>query len=196
VSSGIHATVDRGAHAVTVRAEDNLMPFIETFLQEGALVVRVRPSVAIAPTRRIDVTITTETLAALSLSGGASGLASFGGAHDDFIATLSGGSELTLSKLDARVLTVDASGGSRALVSGTAESLTLTASGGSHLDTIGTPVSNARVDASGGSELRVRVSGQVTGALSGGSALYVFGGGSAAAVSASGGSTVAVGVDP
>lgn len=188
LSSGVVATVDTGMRAVTVTGDDNLLQYLETFVQNDTLVVRVRPSVALLPRTTLRAAITNDLVQGLTTSGGAVGVAMATPA-DTFRIQASGGSRATVSGVSCQSLPIDASGGSTVTVNGAATHVRPTVSGGSTVLTRDTSAIDAVVNVSGGSTCTVRATGSVTGEVSGASHLIVFGGGSID-VDRSGASTV------
>lgn len=191
LASGFTGTVDPGMRRVELTADDNLLPWLETVVENGTLYVRVQPGAAIHPLTNLRVAITNDVLEGISLSGGST----FVGAAtpiDTFHVTASGGSRAHVTGLMSQELVLDASGASSITVEGSASSVRAVASGGSTVLTRDTSATTASIDGSGASSLTVRATGAVSGQLSGASHLVVFGNG-AITVSTSGGSTISRG---
>ena len=190
VASGIHATVTRGAPAVTLTGDDNLLPLIETVVEGDTLHVRLVPNTVAWNHLELTAEVQGEVLEGVHASGSATvegDATPTRGAP--FVLDASGSSHVDLGALDATEVQVNASGASVVTLEGVADALTVSASGASTVDTRALPVDRAHIDASGSSELDVTVRVSVDGALSGASRLELAGG-AHANVAATGGSTV------
>lgn len=191
VGSGIHATVTRGAPAVTLTGDDNLLPLIETVVEGETLHVRLRSDLVAWNHLELTAQVQGEVLEGVHASGAATvdGDATTTRTAP-FPVEASGSSRVTLGALDASEVLVTASGASTVTLEGLAERLTVRASGSSTVDTRALPVDHANVDASGASTLELTARAKVQGSLSGSSRLEL-GGGASTDVAASGGSTIA-----
>lgn len=191
LGSGIRAQLGPGQRHVELRADDNVAPLVESYVEAETLVVRVKRSVAVAPGRTLEATITNDLFEGLVASGG-SRVAMTATPVPRFPLEASGGSEVTVAGLSSDELVIEASGGSDVRLSGAASTGAVTASGGSELALVDVPLASLHVAASGGSRIAARVSGSVTGSASGGSTI-VISGTPVNSVSTSGGSTVRLG---
>jgi hypothetical protein len=152
-SFGIRVSITIGdPAAVEVRAQNNLLPIIETVVASDTL--RIRSTKEFATSEGVEVVITTPQLDGIVLSGGSRGTVQ-GLAADAFDAELSGGSVLTAT--------------------GTAGTMNLATSGGSVAELEGLTAGTVTVDVSGGSRTEIRATDAVSGSASGGSNVTVFG---------------------
>jgi hypothetical protein len=191
VASGIHAAVTIGPRkAVHVEADENVLPLVETRVEDGTLHVGFKPNSNLRNSGEVTVTAQTPELHDIAGSGGATIRASLTKANESALAG-SGGSEIHVRGVDATRLIANASGGSVLQVAGRAGSLELKLAGGSHFDGPQLEARDVEVKGSGGAIAEVRATGQVRGSLSGGSEMHVRGG-ARASVSTSGGSEVSV----
>ena len=150
---GTRVTISIGATpSVQVRAQENILPIIETKVRGGVL--EISSTESYSTTRGVEVTIVTAAIDMIDLSGGAQGEAS-GIAADTLEITLSGGAGLTAGG-SCSDLKLDVSGGAQA-----------------HLSDLET--TDATVSLSGGARGEVNASGRVTGDASGGAHLSVQG---------------------
>lgn len=168
ISGGLHADIVAGpAGDVIVRGDDNLLQHIVTEVVGGRL--EVWPdSWFVDSLDSTGVAFTVPGLRSIEASGGSS-----------------------VRSLDMAVasLSVEASGGSRALLTGQATRLDLEASGGSGIDARDLLAETVTLDVSGGSGARVNATNQVSGDASGGSNVYVQGT-ATVDIDSSGGSTI------
>jgi hypothetical protein len=170
VDLGVLADVEVGeATSVLISGDANLIPDIETRVEDGVLVVGTWLD-GFDPSLPLRLAVTTPYLE-IARAAGASDLEVFG-------------AEVSVS-FEARA--VERSAIHLAGAGGPALAATL--EGGSHLEASNFPAGEAAVSLGGGSVAELRVSGEVTGTLSGGSDLRIYGGGNCSLVTASGDST-------
>jgi hypothetical protein len=152
-SAGIGTSVQIGpAGTIEVRAQENILPNIVTEVANGTL--RLHSAHSYTTSEKVEVVITTPSLAGVVLSGGSVG-------------------RIEGFRQDA--LEIEVSGGSRLTAIGEATALDLNMSGGSvaTLDDLSTRT--IKVAASGGSRATVRASERVDGSASGGTSITVIG---------------------
>jgi len=174
VGSAITASIIPGSRSLTLRADENLLPLIETKVDGDTLVIDLAPGKRIDRFTTLQATITNDVLEGVTASGAAivTGTAT---ATTDFPLTISGASRTTIDSISSTSVTVDASGASAATLEGAATSAKLTGSGASSIDLRQLPVSTAQLELSGGSQLRAQVSSHVGGSLSGASSATIIG---------------------
>jgi hypothetical protein len=191
VSAGIRATVEIGRRkAVHIDADDAVLPLVVTEVEDGELKIHYKPNANVRGEHRVQVSVQTPQLHAVSASGGSIVRASFTRADRSDVEA-SGGSEVSVRGVDAGKLGLQASGGSILEVSGRADAVHLQLSGGSQLHGRDFSARDADVQGSGGSQAELKATGTIRGGLSGGSQLHVTGGASTR-VATSGGSEVSV----
>jgi len=191
VAGGIRATIEIGPRRpVHVEADDELLPLVETRVQDGTLHVGFKPNTRWSGDRRVVVTVQTPRLRAVGASGGSIVRATFTRA-DDSAVDASGGSQVRGRGIDAAKLSVHGAGGCVLDLAGRADLMELEMSGGTQLHGRDLAVKDVDLQASGGSEGELRANGRIRGSLSGGSELHVRGG-ARARVATSGGSSVEV----
>jgi len=191
VASGIRATVSIGSRrSVHVEADKDVLPLVETRVDDGTLHVGFKPHSQLRNTGDVTVSVQTPELRAIAGSGGAVVKGTMTKA-DEAGLSASGGSELHVRSVDARTLVAKASGGGVLQVAGRADTVELQLSGGSHFDGPQLEAHDVHVEGSGGAVAELRATGNVRGTLSGGSEMHVRGG-ARASVATSGGSEVSV----
>lgn len=134
--------------ALTIAAEENLLPYLITEVNNGQLVIRTLPGVGLSTNRPIRYYLTVTDLTAISLSGAGS-IHSESLPVQDLDITLSGLGSLNLAGLQAESLDINISGSGSANVSGTAEQLTVNISGAGGFDGADLETSTAKVEISG-----------------------------------------------
>lgn len=141
VGGGLRVIVKAGSPvSVSLSAQPNLLPLIETDVEDGQLVVNIA-SPGLSSSQPITLTATVPDLHSLTLSGGANG-------------TL----ELTASDLN-----LDVSGGARLEATGQVMNLVLTASGGADARLTTLVAQSATVTMSGGSRAEMSVVSELSG---------------------------------
>lgn len=188
VHNGLTVSLGIGAPSLTVRTDDNLLGYVETYVDGDTLIVRERPNTSIFATVT-EVMLTNPQLEGVEVSGG-SHLVAVATPASEFRYTVSGGSHADVSGIAAGWTRLDASGGSHVTASGTTTDLVLVDSGGSHVAAAGFTATNATIGVSGGSHLDLTVSSSVAGDVSGGSQVTLYGRPANAQVSVSGGSVL------
>ena len=146
--------VDVGpADSVTVEAEDNLLPLLETRVDNGRLTLGTKRNVNISPTRPIRYLVTTNDLTAIGVSGSG---------------------KFFVNGVDTRQLTTSISGSGSAILSGRADEARLSISGSGNYDASGLACRTAEVSISGSGGATVNASDRVSAHISGsGSVRYL-----------------------
>ena len=127
--------VERGdKDSLTVEAEDNVLPLLETTVKDGKLTLSPKNNSNISPTRPIVYRITTKQLDGVSISGS-------GSVH--------------AAKVDAKTFSIAVSGSGKVSASGKADSLKIAISGSGSTDTSNLPVASARIAVSGSGKVTV-----------------------------------------
>ena len=174
VSGAGSLTITQGtSEALTIRAEDNLLPMLQSTVRNGKLTLAPSPGTPISPTKPIEYDLTVEQLAELDMSGAAD--ASATGLHaDQLTVDVSGSGGTRLDQVTASALTVRLSGSGSASASGQAPQQTVAISGSGSYEAPGLASQRAVVDVSGSGSCSLRVSDRLTATVSGsGSVRYV-----------------------
>ncbi|HET6744409.1 MAG TPA: DUF2807 domain-containing protein [Candidatus Limnocylindria bacterium] len=153
VGDGIRLRATIGSPlSVEVDAPDEILPIIETAVEDATL--RVRALDAFRTAEPVEVSVVAPQLEGIALSGGSPG---------------------EVAGLDQPSLAVSLSGGARLTAIGIVEDLQAQLSGGAQGMFGELPNARAAVSVSGGSQVDLRTSEQVFGSASGGSMLNVTG---------------------
>jgi len=212
VCCGFELTLTLGtSDSVRVEGDDNLIDNVAFDRVGNRLEIEWDdPGLIYVPTAAMHITLELEELSKLEVSGGSmvnvgaqttDGPLSVdlsGGSRGSVVSSeagsvtlgLSGGSQLEIGEVTAEEVSLDVSGGSQLEISaGATPTLVALVSGASQLRVSDFASVDATVDISGGSTVQLQASGNVTGAVSGGSQFDVSGG-AEVDVENSGGSTV------
>ncbi|MBX3242948.1 MAG: DUF2807 domain-containing protein [Acidobacteria bacterium] len=138
--------------SISVEAEDNLLPFIETEVDGENLTIR--SSKNLKPTRPMKILISVQNIEHLKTSGASS---------------------VSVESVNNSSLTVDVSGASKAVFSGTTGELNIEVSGASNINTADLLSQNATVDASGASKASVNSAQSLKAKSSGASSIRYSG---------------------
>jgi hypothetical protein len=166
IASGLKATVKPGPASVRVSGDENVLPLIETEVEGGRLVARVKRGQNLRG-GNVQLTITTPKVTAVSASGGGH-LEAEASASERFSAKASGGSQVRVRGVDARQLQVESSGGSQVTLAGRADTVDVDASGGALVHARELEMATLTVDASGGTIVEAGPSKRLEADLSGG----------------------------
>jgi hypothetical protein len=205
VSGGIRGEVQIGKQHVELEADDNVLPLVETVIDDGILVVRFKPHQWLNTRTPVVVHVTAPSIDALESSGGsglkadmghaeepaspATGGARMRGALEELAIESSGGGDVQAHNVSVKKLKAEVSGGGALILDGSADDVKLSMSGGSRCKGEKLQARVVRIRASGGSTARLAASESVNGSASGGSVIHVRGN-PQTHVSSSGGSTV------
>lgn len=140
------------AAAVHIRAEDNLVPLVETNVRGGWLVIESPPNTTLSPTRTIEITVTMPELAEIKLSG--AGL-------------------IQADSVTAASLTTSIGGSGNVILSGSVDRQTVDVSGAGTYDAYELASREATVNLSGTGNVLLYVSATLKATVSGiGNVLY------------------------
>jgi hypothetical protein len=166
--SGIgNLTIRQGdSPSLSVTADDNLLPFIETETSGKKLTIGTKSGFNLKPSKPITITLTVPKLERLSVSG-AGNAAADKLSGENLTVKLSGAGNATLREVTCKTLSISLSGAGNAVLTGTAEKATATISGAGEIDASGFKVASAEVKVSGAGnaavwateELKAKVSG-------------------------------------
>jgi hypothetical protein len=139
---------------LTVRADDNILPLLESDISGKKLILRTRSGFDLQPKTPITYTLTVPKLTKLSITGS-------GGARaeqlsgDALAVNITGSGKATLAGVEYKSLTIRLTGSGNATVSGTAETVTTRISGSGEINAEGLKVKTAEVRVSGSGNARV-----------------------------------------
>ncbi len=152
--------------SLSVTADDNVLPLLETETDGGKLTISTKSRVSLRPKTKISYTLTVPRLSAISVSG-AGNVTAQQLTTGALTVKLSGAGTANLSNVACKSLTLNLSGAGSAKLSGTTERLTVKLSGAGDIDGAGLKATAADVQISGAGhanvwateELKARVSG-------------------------------------
>lgn len=162
--------------ALTIEAEDNLLPDLKTQIDRGTLEIFYQKTGErhVNPTRPVVITITVKTLKDVDFSS-AGELTIDGLQTDDLFVSLSGAGNLKLVDIKVRELSVNLSGAGSLTASGTTDSLDVNISGFGGFDGANLHGSNADVHISGAGSATVWVDDELDAEISGAGSVNYYG---------------------
>ncbi len=154
------------ATSLSVTADDNVLPAIETETVNGKLTLRTKSRTTLRTKTKIAYTLTVPKLEAITVSGAGNVKVAKMDA-DALTVKLSGAGNAHLSNLTCKALTVNVSGAGTANLAGTTDKLTLRLSGAGGIEAAALKANSADVNISGAGkatvwaadDLKARVSG-------------------------------------
>jgi hypothetical protein len=193
VSDALQVTVTVAAGVkpgVKISGDDNLVPFVEAFVEDGTLVVRLEADSRISPKQPLRAEVVAGELDEIKASGVARVEIKGAEKVGRFIADASGAANVSVEGLESSEAMASASGTSQIVLSGSAASLKVDASGASQIKAQSFAVDDADVLISGASSVTLQATESITGDVSGASQLEVHGSPAKQTVSISGASKV------
>jgi hypothetical protein len=175
---------------VKISGDDNLVPFVESFVEDGKLVLRLEADSSISPKLPLRAEVVAGELDEVKASGAARVEMKGADKVDRFTADVSGAAQVSVEGIESSQATASASGASQIMLSGSAASLKVDASGAGKIKAQSFAVEDADVSISGASSVTLRATKSITGDVSGASQLEVHGSPARNTVSISGASRV------
>ncbi len=189
VGAAIRVTVEIGPRGpIEVRADDNVLPLVETSVEGGRLHIGMKPVVGFKGETEIEVHVRAPAIRYLGASGAAEIVADVQ-RGDGLEIEASGAARVRVKGIDVAQLDASGSGGSEIELTGAAQKANLEMSGATRVVAAKLEAREVSVQASGGSRGQVRASDTIRGQVSGASNLRVFGK-AAARVKTSGASSI------
>lgn len=155
-----------GTESLAVEAEDNILPLLETKVENGVLRLGIQRNVSLRTTRPIRYRVTVKDLTGVGISGSGniravaidtdklsaeisgSGSADFAGRADDLALRISGSGSYDAGKLHSKSVRVNISGSGDAVVNAS-DRLDATVSGSGSVRYAGTPTVEKHISGSG-----------------------------------------------
>jgi hypothetical protein len=152
----VHITRDN-REELRITVEDNLLPYFQTKVVDGVLVIYLNPPVALRPTQPIALDLSVKDLQEIRLSGAATIDAPHLEAAQ-FSVALTGAGNVTMADFDAQRLTVWMPGAGNVMISGRVDEqdITLAGSGQYQAGTLTSTNAAIRIDGVGSADLQVR----------------------------------------
>jgi hypothetical protein len=140
--------------AVVVEAEDNIVPLIETKVENNQLVIGLKNNTSISTTKPIRVHVTMKSLDAITLGGSGS---------------------VTASNLNGDAIKLDLSGSGNINLSGTVQSANITLGGSGNVTCDQLKANSVKVEVSGSGNAKVYASDSLEARISGSGSIHYSG---------------------
>ncbi|MFN2148722.1 MAG: head GIN domain-containing protein [Anaerolineales bacterium] len=161
--------------ALTVKAEDNLLPYIETLMRGNTLLIRVEPGANFQTNRSIDFTLTVTELTDLSVSSsGDISASALDGSRCSVDISSSGSIDLDAVNCTTLTVSISSSGGVN-IASGYVEQQSIRISSSGDYDARDVEGRDADITISSSGSATVRSSDRLTGTISSSGNIYYFG---------------------
>jgi hypothetical protein len=161
--------------SLVIEAEDNILPLIESSVQNGKLTIGLKPNTSISTMRGIRYTITVKSLTGVETSGSADITVTNTARADTFDAATSGSGAITLSDVQATTLNVHTSGSGNIDASGKVDTASITTSGSGNLSGANLQCASANATTSGSGNITLWVTGSLTARTSGSGNVKYYG---------------------
>ena len=161
--------------SLVIEAEDNILPLIETNVQNGQLSIGLKPNTSISTMRGIRYTITAKSLSGVETSGSADVTVANSAHADTFTATTSGSGAIQLSDVQAANLNVRTSGSGNIDAAGKVDTAGITTSGSGNFSGGNLQCATATATTSGSGNVTLWVTGSLTARTSGSGHVRYYG---------------------
>jgi len=167
--------IEQGSReALTIEAEDNLLPVLTSEVQNGTLTLSSKRGMSIQPTKPIRYHLQVKDLSGLEISG--SGKAQMEKLEGDSLhLRISGSGDVTIQEIDVNELGVTISGSGEVQAAGTADKLSVNVSGSGTCRLEDLQSQQAEVTISGGGDITVWVEEQLDVRVSGSGNVSYYG---------------------
>ncbi|HEY6977077.1 MAG TPA: head GIN domain-containing protein [Chitinophagaceae bacterium] len=162
---------------ITLKGDENILPYVETFVKDGRLKIKVKDFTIIRPKLSITVHVSMTTINSVSQSGSGS-ITGEGNFSNDgetgFSMSGSGKIKLGFEKFGNAAISMSGSG-SVELKGNISNNLSVHQSGSGHVDCEDAPSTNVSVQISGSGNTRINATKEITAHISGSGSVYYTG---------------------
>jgi len=155
-----------GSESLTIQAEDNLLPLLDSNVSGGTLEIGPTPNAQVIPTKPIEYDLTVKQLQGVEVTGATDVKASSLDA-DQLNLTVTGASHMNLGRVTTGSLTVDVTGSGEVDLSGQAPKQTITISGSGKYLASNLASEQATVEVTGAGDCELRVSSHLSATITG-----------------------------
>lgn len=176
-SMNVHL-IKGGDHAVEIQGEENIIPYIETYVNDGKLIVKYTDDVNINTRRDVTVTVTLPELQEVDItgSGDITGETKFTG-NDEIELGITGSGNMRLN-LDAPAIEAKITGSGDIYLSGNTRDIKCSTTGSGKIDATELKAENAVVKTFGSGNIHVFASVKLDATVNGSGDITYKGGGS------------------
>jgi len=168
-------TIEQGDHeALTIEAEDNILPLIRTEVRNGRLEIGIRRGTSIQPTREIRYHLTMRDIHAIEVEGSAD-VESAGIQTDALTLRLAGSTDARIDRFAGDRLTVRISGSGTCSIAGDVTDQRVEIEGSGEYSAAHLASETAAVDVAGSGDATVRVAQTLTVSIAGSGDVQYYG---------------------
>lgn len=157
------------ATTITVEADENILPYIETKVKDGKLIIKVKDMITIKPSVNVKVHVSMKTISAINQSG--SGSISGSGDFTNDVKTkfnISGSGSINLAFAKFNGASINMSGsGAIELKGSIAQNLEVSQSGSGRVNCLQAPCENVIANLTGSGNIKVNATKSISGHISG-----------------------------
>ena len=196
VSLGVHARVELrqdGAEGLTITGDDNIVPLIETVVDNGALKIRWAGKGSYSASyQKLEIVVTAKSIDGLTV-GGSGKIHAAQLAAGDLRATIAGSGGINIDQLDAKTLRVNIAGSGDLAAAGRVDQLDVTVAGSGDLKAPKLESRTAKVSIMGSGDATVWATETLNATVAGSGDVKYFGKPHVSRTVAGSGSVVAAG---
>lgn len=165
------------SNSITVEADANLLPYIETTVENGKLVIKPKDNINLKSEKKLTVYVSMTRINSLQQSGsgemtGKGEFTNDGTSH----LSVSGSGNIKLNQVKFNDIDLAVSGsGNIELQSGTAKDITASVSGSGNIDCSNVAVENANIRVSGSGHIKVNADKSIDASISGSGVVFYKG---------------------
>ena len=159
---------------ITLKGEENILPYIETEIKGNTLKIQFKKNVNVRTTRRLTVTVTFEDIEKLSL-GGSGNVSSTDLIKSDNLKVSIGGSGNIEAEVDAENLKASIAGSGNIRLTGNAGELKCSIAGSGDIKAYGLQTDTTRASIAGSGSVRVSVKTRIKASIAGSGSVYYKG---------------------
>ncbi len=165
------------SNSITVQGDENILPYIETFVKDGKLTIRVKDLVTIKPSMETKVKVSMKTINTITQSGSGS-ITGNGDFMNEGKANIgisgSGNIRLSFAKFNEAEIKMSGSG-SLELTGNIMQSLDVSQSGSGRINCLNAPSANVFARVSGSGNMKVNATKMISAHVSGSGKIYYTG---------------------
>ncbi len=173
VSGGITLRGSLGARAVKIRADENLVQYIDVTVENEVLLVKKKSAASPTKFKAFEVVVANEVFEGVTAESGAS-VELAASRVESFVINLASGADARVSGIDSTSVNATVEAAATLMASGKAKNGRVTATGGATVDCNDLPLEALEIEVSS-AELKARVSETVTGSVTAGGSVFLSG---------------------
>lgn len=159
---------------ITIKGEENIIPLIETFVENNALKIKFKKNTNVSTTKKIEITVAVESIQGVILSGSGKITSNFTLKEELINTTISGSGTIELL-LNTSEVNVTISGSGKVSLEGDTSELNAKISGSGNVKAYDLKANKAAIKVSGSGNVKVNVVDSLSAKISGSGNIYYYG---------------------